>query len=195
MPRHSGKPTFKLMFNLFLGLYDDVRIWWSSWPIKICRRCFTLRALFHCFIQFEVEMLNSKFKITSAARCIYLCLHFIFWKTMTKLNPDFLLILSILNQTEKDIKAATVKRAAPWISNFVYFLHWEFFCLCCCFLLPLNVRSFYLNETISKHFYAHVESGTYFFFWQLFTSSKYFTATGSPRWKQSLLCAPLQESN
>jgi len=32
---------------------------------------------------------------------------------MTKPNPDFLLILSILNQTEKDIKAATVKRAAP----------------------------------------------------------------------------------
>lgn len=38
-----------------------------------------------------------------------------------------------------------------------------FFCLCCCFLLPLNVRSFYLNETISKHFYTHVESGTYLF--------------------------------
>lgn len=38
-----------------------------------------------------------------------------------------------------------------------------FFCLCCCFLLPLNVRSFYLNETISKHFYTRVESGTYLF--------------------------------
>lgn len=34
-----------------------------------------------------------------------------------------------------------------------------------------------------------------FTFWQLFTSRKYFTATGSPRWKQSLLCAPIQESN
>lgn len=83
---------------------------------------------------------------------------------MTKPNPNFLLILPILNQPEKKyIKAVTVKRASSWISNCVYLLHWDFFCLCCCFLVPLNVRSFYLNETISKHFYTHVESGTYLF--------------------------------
>lgn len=47
----SGRPAFKLIFNLFLGLHSDVGAWWSSWPIKICKSCFLLRALFHCFIQ------------------------------------------------------------------------------------------------------------------------------------------------
>lgn len=47
---------------------------------------------------------------------------------MTKPNPNFLLILPILNQPEKKyIKAVTVKRASSWISNCVYLLHWDFF--------------------------------------------------------------------
>lgn len=43
---------------------------------------------------------------------------------------------------------------------FIFYIG-DFFACVAVFLLPLNVRSFYLNETISKHFYAHAEPGTY----------------------------------
>lgn len=159
MPRHSSKPDFQLIFNLALALHTDVWAWWSTWPIKTCKSW----AFFHCFIQslkwrwwiLNLEWLQQHAVSTRA--CTLLS-----EKMMTKPNPDFLLIWPILNQTaKKDTKAATVKRAAPWISNCVYLLHWGFFACVAVFLLPLNVRSFYLNETISKHFYTHVESGTY----------------------------------
>lgn len=192
VPRHSGKPAFELTVNLVLALYNDARAWWFTWPIQTCRSCCLLWALFHCFIQRlkqRWQSLNLE-QLQQPGVSICVCT---FCKDDDQTKSRFPLNLAYFKpkKTLKLLLWNTLLHELVIVFTFYIGNSLPVFLV----LAATQQEELLFGWGCFKALLHPCGGRDWFTFWQLFTSRKYCTATGSPRWKPGLLRAPAQESN